>query len=70
MRRLGTVLFLIGAAGFYYCSSQLSHMPELPQGLSIQDSLQYPAGRIQVGEYASAMIGAMGVLFLLFPKGR
>ena len=70
MRRFGIILFLIGAAGFYYCSSQLSSLPDLPEGLSIQDSLRYPAGRAQVGEYGAATIAAMGVLFLMFPKGR
>lgn len=70
MRRFGSALLLAGVVGFFYCSSQLSNLPELPQGLSIQESLRYPAGQYQIGEYAAAMLGAMGVIFLMFPKGR
>jgi hypothetical protein len=70
MRRFGTILFLLGAAGFFYCSSQLEILPAVPAGLSIQESLRYPAGRYLVAEYLAAMLGAMGVLFLMFPKGR
>ncbi len=39
-------------------------------GSSVRESLQYPAGRWTVARYAIATVAGMGLLLLLFPKGR
>ena len=70
MRKFGTALFLIGAAGFFYCASQLGDLPAVPTGLSISEALQYPAGKLQIAEYTAAAVAAAGLLFLMFPSGR
>jgi hypothetical protein len=70
MRNAGGMLLLVGVLGFFYCSARLSNLEPVPAGKSISDSLQYPAGRFEVGRYASAMVGAVGLILALFPKGR
>jgi hypothetical protein len=70
MRKFGTTLFLLGAAGFFYCQQRMDEFPEVPTGLSIEESLRYPQARWQVGEYAAGFGGAIGLLLMLFPKGR
>lgn len=70
MRRFGIALILAGACGYYVCSRQLAAAPPMPPGLSIEDSLRHPAGRYEVGEYLGAILGGIGLLFLMFPQGR
>jgi hypothetical protein len=70
MRNLGGILLLAGVFGFFYCSAQLSHLEPVPDGKRIVESLQYPAGRFEVGRYAAAMAAAVGVILAMFPKGR
>jgi hypothetical protein len=70
MRNFGAVLLLLGILGFLYCSSRLSEAPAMPQGLSVSDSLDYPAGRWEMARYASAGAAAFGLLMTMFPKGR
>jgi hypothetical protein len=70
MRNFGGVLLLLGALGFFYFSARLSNQEPLPPGLSVSDSLRYPAGRAEVARYASALVGGIGFILALFPKGR
>jgi hypothetical protein len=70
MRNLGGALLLLGALGFFYCSARLSNLDPVPAGLSIRDTLQYTAGRFELGRYAAALAGAIGFILALFPKGR
>jgi len=70
MRNMGGLLLLVGALGFFYCSSQLSHLEAVPAGKSIGESLQYPAGKFEVGRYAAVMAAGVGFVLAMFPKGR
>ena len=70
MRNFGALVLLLGIVGFLYCSSRLSEMAPLPQGLSIDDSLSQPAGRWEVARYACGAAAGFGLLMALFPKGR
>jgi hypothetical protein len=70
MRTFGLVLLVAGVVGFFYCSSQLEKAEPLPAEISISKSLDYPAGRFEVGRYASVAAGFCGVILLMFPQGR
>ncbi len=70
MRNAGGMLLLVGILGFFYCSAHLSNLEPVPAGKSVSESLQYSAGRFEVGRYAAAMAGAMGLILVFFPKGR
>jgi hypothetical protein len=70
MRRSGLILLLVGIFGFLYATQKTEGLDPVPDGLSIRESLQYPAGRWEVGRYAVAAVAGMGLLLLLFPKGR
>jgi hypothetical protein len=61
---------LLGILGFLYCSSRLSETTPLPQGLSVSDGLDHPAGRWEMARYGSAAAAGFGLLMTLFPKGR
>ncbi len=70
MRNFGGVLLLLGIVGFFYCSSRLSEATPLPPGMSVSDGLNQPAGRWEMGRYASAAAAGLGLLLMMFPKGR
>jgi len=70
MRNFGGVLLLLGIAGFFYCSSRLSEAGPLPQGLSLSESLDRPAGRWEMARYGCAAVAGFGLLMAMFPKGR
>jgi hypothetical protein len=70
MRNIGGMLLLAGILAFFYCSARLSSLEPVPAGKTIRESLEYPAGRVEVGRYAAAMAGAVGLLLAVFPKGR
>jgi hypothetical protein len=70
MRTLGALFVLLGLLAFFYCGSQLSAEAPVPEGLTITQSLQYPAGRLEMGRYAGIGVAAIGFLLALFPKGR
>jgi hypothetical protein len=70
MRNFGGILLLLGILGFFYASSRLETLEPVPDGLSMREGLQYPAGRWAVAQYAIATVGGMGLVLLLFPKGR
>jgi hypothetical protein len=70
MRNFGLILLLAGIVGFFYCGSQLEGLAPLPEDLAIADYLRNDAGRFELGRYASALAGLIGLLMAFFPKGR
>jgi len=70
MRTLGLLLLAGGVLGFVYSSEQLGKLPPVPEGLSLQSSFDYPAGKWEVAKYAAAGAGLIGILFIMYPKGR
>jgi hypothetical protein len=70
MRNTGVVLLVAGVLGFFYCTGQRQEAPPLPEGLTVTESLQYPAGKWEMARYGCAMLGGFGLLMSLFPKGR
>jgi hypothetical protein len=45
-------------------------MEPLPEGLSIGESLDHPAGRWDMARYGSAAAAGFGLLMAMFPRGR
>ncbi len=70
MRKFGLIVLCGGALAFFYASAELSKTDPVPDGLSISDSLDYPAGRWELARYGAAGAAVIGVLLLLFPEGR
>jgi len=70
MRNTGIVLLLVGILGFFYCTGRKQEEAPLPDGLSIHESWDYPAGKWEVARYACALVGGFGLLMSFFPKGR
>lgn len=70
MRTLGGLLLLIGAVGFFYCSSQLSDLPPVPDGTALGDYIRYESGKFELGRYVGMCTAFVGLLLALFPKGR
>ncbi len=70
MRNFGGILLLLGVLGFFFASGQLGRLEPVPSGLSLRETLQYPAGRWEFVRYGCAGAGAVGLLLALFPKGR
>jgi len=70
MRNFGGILLLLGVLGFFYASTQIEKLAPVPDGKSVTESLEYPAGRWEMARYGSAGAGLLGLLLALFPKGR
>jgi hypothetical protein len=72
MRTFGLLLLVAGVVGFFYCGAELTKVQPLPedQALTVQESLEYPAGRYEAGRYGSVVLGVFGVLFIALPKGN
>ena len=70
MRNFGSILMIVGIAGFFYCSSRLSEVAPLAPELSIDEGLKQPAGRWDMARYGCAGVAAFGLLMAMFPKGR
>jgi hypothetical protein len=70
MRSLGLVLLVGGIFGFVYSGDELKKHDPVPEGLSMSQSLEYPAGRWEIGRYACAAGAGLGLLLAMFPKGR
>jgi len=70
VRNFGGILMLLGVLGFVYASSQLGGFEPVPEGLSIRDSLRYPAARWELVRYGCGGAAAFGLLMALFPRGR
>lgn len=70
MRNFGGVLLLLGALGFFVATQQLEEAAPVPAGLSLRETLEYPAGRWELARFGCALSAGVGVLLALFPKGR
>ena len=70
MRNAGLILLILGTFAFFYASSRLDDAAPLPEGLSIRESLEQPAGRWQMARYACGGAAVLGLLIALLPKGR
>jgi hypothetical protein len=70
LRSLGALLVAIGLFGFIYSSDQLGKAPPLPEDMSWRQALDEPAGMWETARYACALAGGIGLLLLLYPKGR
>ncbi len=70
MRSFGIVLLVSGILGFVYCGDQLRRFDPVPEETSWRRGLDYPAGRWEAGRYACALGGGIGLLLVMFPKGR
>jgi hypothetical protein len=67
---VGLVLLALGVLGFLYCSSQLSSLEPVPAGVELADYMRYEAGKLELGRYAAAIGGFIGLLLAFFPQGR
>jgi hypothetical protein len=70
MRTIGLVLLAVGVLGFLYCSSRLSALDPVPAGIELGEYMRYEAGKMELGRYAAAIFGFIGLLLAFFPKGR
>jgi hypothetical protein len=70
MRTIGLVLLAAGVLGFLYCQSQLSALDPMPAGVELGDYMRYEAGKLELGRYAAAIAGFIGLLLAFFPQGR
>ena len=70
MRSFGGILLVLGVLGFFYTSSRLGEAEPLPEGTSVSEGLNYPAGRWDVARYGCIGVAAVGLLIAMFPKGR
>lgn len=70
MRNFGAVLLLAGLAGFFVASGRLDETGPPPQGVSLGETLEHPAGRWELARYGCGLAAAVGALLALFPKGR
>jgi len=70
VRNFGLVMVALGVLGFFYASSKLEEAEPIPEGLSISEGLQYPAGRWDMARYGCAGVAGFGLLMAMFPKGR
>ena len=70
MRNAGLILLCGGILAFFYCGSELTRLQPVPPGVSLGDSLNYPAGKWELLRYAAGVGTLIGLLLAFFPKGR
>ena len=70
MRAFGGVLVLVGILGFIYTGDQLAKYEPLSSERTLRESVNHPAGRWEIAHYGAALVGAVGLLLALYPKGR
>jgi hypothetical protein len=70
MRNLGLILLAGGFLAFFYCTTRLSGLEPVPDGVAVSEYLRYDAGVWELGRYAAAVAGLIGLLMSFFPKGR
>jgi hypothetical protein len=70
MRTFGLLMLVAGVVGYLYLGSQLGQVEALPPGLGVGEMLQQPAGRLEAGQYLAAFVGVVGLILMMFPKGR
>jgi hypothetical protein len=70
MRNFGGILLLLGIFGFVYSGSQIEKYDPVPEGKTVSESLQYPAGKWETARYGCAAAAGVGLLMAMYPKGR
>lgn len=70
MRTLGFVLLAAGIGGYLWAGEQLTRQNPVPEGLTLQEHFEHPAGRLEIARYGAACAGGIGLLLVFFPKGR
>ena len=70
MRNFGVLMLVAGIVGFLYCSDQASKAGTVPEGKTISESLEYDAGKWEVGRYASGAAAFFGLLTIMVAKDR
>jgi len=70
VRTLGFVLLAVGLAGVLWSGDRLGRVGPLPEGLTLEEHWDYPAGRLELLRYVSVCAAGIGVLLVFFPKGR
>ena len=61
---------IAGIIAFLYCSSQLGGLDPVPEGTDLGEYLRYEAGKFELGRYVGLVVGFVGIVLSLFPKGR
>jgi hypothetical protein len=70
MRSFGILLITAGLFGFVYASDQRTKAPALPEEIGWREALDQPAGQWDTLRWVAAASGGIGLLLLVFPKGR
>ncbi len=70
MRTFGAVLVVLGIVGFIFASDQIEKLGPPAYELELSQYLRHPTGRMELLKFGSAVTGAIGLLFALYPKGR
>ena len=70
MRNLGLLMLVAGIVGCLDCSDKASKAGTVPEGKSISESLEYDAGKWEVGRYACGAAAVFGLLMTMMPKAR
>ena len=70
MRNFGAIMMLLGILGFFYAAQQLEKSEPAPDGATLSESLDRPAGQWEMARYACAGAAGIGLLMAMFPKGR
>lgn len=70
MRNFGAIVLVLGIFGFVYAGSQIEKYDPVPAGKSVDESLEYPAGKWEIARYGCAAAAGFGLLMALYPKGR
>lgn len=70
MRNLGAILLLAGVLGFFYASGRVSDSGGVPQGDAASAVIENTAARWDLVRYGCAGAAVIGLVLLLFPKGR
>ncbi len=70
MRKTAGILLLFGILGFFYASSKIDDLEPVPDGLSVSESLEYPAARWTLARYGSASLAGLALMALVLSKGN
>jgi hypothetical protein len=70
MRKSGLFLAVVGGFAFFFAGAEIEKVPPVPEGASLEQTLRHPSGRWEMARFAAAGTAGLGVLLLLFPKGR
>lgn len=70
MRNAGVILLAAGLLAFVYCSTRLSGLAPVPDGVALGDYTSYEAGMWELRRYGAAVGVLIGLLLAFFPRGR